>query len=206
MLSSVMTSARKCECLTFHLSVLVRSDAILVVTAHQSAYMAEILTHSITNSISCQNLTTKTKTLPNSLANLWIVIQLLSRQIPLHVPHFCTFCRQAGTLNIQHPWQMSFHFWTLQNNQILVCCNASSLKANVNIWEVSAPILPICNNNLIKIHCSLKSVIFWRNKNCTGHNTQHFTATHATTLKSTTNDNAGSTPLPHRWWVLYKLQ
>ena len=70
MLSSVMTSARKCECLTFHLSVLVRSDAILVVTAHQSAYMAEILTHSITNSISCQNLTTKTKTLPNSLANL----------------------------------------------------------------------------------------------------------------------------------------
>jgi len=26
---------------------------------------------------------------------------------------------------------------------------------------------------------------------------------HATTLKSTTNDQAGSTSLPHRWWVLY---
>ena len=34
-------------------------------------------------------------------------------------PHFSTFCQQAGTLNIQHSWKMSFHFWTLQNNQIL---------------------------------------------------------------------------------------
>ena len=95
MLSSVITTARKCECLTFLLSVLVQTDAILIVTAHQSAYVAEILKHSITNSISCQNLTAKTKTLPNSLANLWIVIQLLSQQIPLNVPHFCTFCREA---------------------------------------------------------------------------------------------------------------
>jgi len=45
-----------------------------------------------------------------------------------------------------------------------VCLIASSLKANVNIWKVSAPILPIWNNNLIYMHCSLKSVIFWRNK------------------------------------------
>ena len=53
------------------------------------------------------------------------------------------------------------------------CLTASSLKANANIWKVSAPILPI-RNNVIHMHCSLKSVIFWRNKNCTGHghNTQ----------------------------------
>jgi len=57
MLSSVMTSERKCECLTFLLSVLVRNDAILIVSAHQSAYKAEILTQTITNSIWCQNLT-----------------------------------------------------------------------------------------------------------------------------------------------------
>jgi hypothetical protein len=31
--------------------------------------------------------------------------------------------------------------------------------------------LPIWNN-LMHMHCSLKSVIFWRNKNCTGHSTQ----------------------------------
>ena len=60
---------------------------------------------------------------------------------------------------------------------------ASSLKANVNFWKVSAPILPTGNNNLMHMNCSLKSVIFWRNKNCTGHNTWlHFTAVHSTTL------------------------
>ena len=74
MLSSVTTSERKCECLTFLLSVLVCNDAILNVSAHQSAYKTEIMTQSTTNSIWCQNLTTKTKTLPNSLANLWKVI------------------------------------------------------------------------------------------------------------------------------------
>ncbi len=55
-LSSVMTSERKCECLTFLPSVLVCTDAILIVSAHQSAYKAEILTQSMTNSIWCQNL------------------------------------------------------------------------------------------------------------------------------------------------------
>ena len=45
-----------------------------------------------------------------------------------------------------------------------VCLIASSLKANVNTWKVSAPILPICNNNLIHMHCSLKYVTFWRNE------------------------------------------
>jgi len=54
------------------------------------------------------------------------------------------------------------------------------------------------------MHCSLKSVILWRIKNCAGHNTwSHFTATHAKTSKSTTYNHAGSTALPHRWWVLY---
>jgi len=58
---------------------------------------------------------------------------------------------------------------------------ASSLKANVNTWKISAPILPIRNNNLMHLHCSLKSVIFWRNKHCTGHNTwSPGTAMHAT--------------------------
>jgi len=56
MLSSVMTSARKCECPTFLLTVLVCTDAILIVYAHQSAQEAEILTQSITNSILGQNL------------------------------------------------------------------------------------------------------------------------------------------------------
>ena len=56
MLSSVMTSERKCECLTFLLSVLVCTDAILIVSAHQSAYKAEILAQPITNSIWCKNL------------------------------------------------------------------------------------------------------------------------------------------------------
>ena len=56
MLSSVMTSERKCEWLTFFLSVLVWTDAILIVSSHQSVYKAQILTQSITNSISCQNL------------------------------------------------------------------------------------------------------------------------------------------------------
>ena len=60
--------------MTCNLSVQVHTDAILIVSAHQSTYKAEILTQSITNSIWCQNLTTKTKTLPNSLANLWKVI------------------------------------------------------------------------------------------------------------------------------------
>ena len=57
MLSSVMPSEGKCECLAFLLSVLVSTDAILIVSAHQSAYKSEILTQSITNSIWCQNLT-----------------------------------------------------------------------------------------------------------------------------------------------------
>ena len=82
MLSSVMTSERKCECQTFLLSVLVGTDAILIVSVHQSAHKAEILTQSITNSIWCQNLMTYTKRLPNSLTNLWTVIHLLSCQIP----------------------------------------------------------------------------------------------------------------------------
>ena len=86
-----------------------------------------------------------------------------------------------------------------EQSNTTVCLSASSLKANVNIWKVSAPILPIWNN-LMHMHCSLKSVIFWRNKKRNGHNTwSHFTATNATTVKST-NDHASSTPLPHRWW------
>ena len=56
MLSSVMTYERKCECLTFLLSVLVRTDEILIVSAHQSVYKAEMLTQSITNSVWCQSL------------------------------------------------------------------------------------------------------------------------------------------------------
>jgi len=55
MLSSVMTSDRKCECLAFPLSVLVYTNAILIVSVHQSAYKAEILIQSITNSVLCQN-------------------------------------------------------------------------------------------------------------------------------------------------------
>ena len=82
MLSSVTSSERKCECLTFLLSVLVRTDAILFLSAHQSAYKAEILTQSITNSVRCQNLMAYTKGLPNLLANLWTVTHLLSHQIP----------------------------------------------------------------------------------------------------------------------------
>ena len=57
MLSSVMTSEWKCESLTLLLSVLVCTDAILIASAPQSAYKAEILTQSITNSVWCQNLT-----------------------------------------------------------------------------------------------------------------------------------------------------
>ena len=44
MLSSVMTSERKFECLTFLLSGLVQTDAILIASAHQSVHKAEILT------------------------------------------------------------------------------------------------------------------------------------------------------------------
>ena len=65
MLSSVMTSERKCECRTFLLSVLVGTDAILFVPVNQSAQRAEILKQSTTNSIWCQNLMTYTKRLPN---------------------------------------------------------------------------------------------------------------------------------------------
>jgi len=82
MLSSVMTSERKCESRTFLLSVLVGTGAILIVSIHQSAHKAEILTQSITNSIWCQNFMTYTKKLPNSLTNLWTVIHLLSCKIP----------------------------------------------------------------------------------------------------------------------------
>jgi len=51
MLSSVMTSERMCERLTLLLRVLVCTVGILNVSAHQSAYKAEILTQSITNSV-----------------------------------------------------------------------------------------------------------------------------------------------------------
>ena len=81
MLSSVTTSERMCECLTFLPTVLARTDAILIVSLHQSAHKVEILTQSITNSIWCQNLMAETERLPNSLANLWIVIYLLSCQV-----------------------------------------------------------------------------------------------------------------------------
>ncbi len=42
--------------LTFLVSVLVRTDAVLIVSTHQSVYKADILTQYITNSIWCQNL------------------------------------------------------------------------------------------------------------------------------------------------------
>jgi len=64
MLSSVMISERKRECRAFLLSSLVHTDAILIVSFHQPAHKAEILTQSITNSIWCQNLMTNTKRLP----------------------------------------------------------------------------------------------------------------------------------------------
>jgi len=57
MLSPVMTSEWKSECLTLLLNVLVCTAAILIVSAHQSAYKAEMLTQSIINSVWCQNLT-----------------------------------------------------------------------------------------------------------------------------------------------------
>jgi len=60
-MSSVMTSE--------NMHVVVHTDAIIIVSAHQSAYKAEILTQSITNSIWCQNLMAYTKRLPNSLGN-----------------------------------------------------------------------------------------------------------------------------------------
>jgi len=82
LLSFVMTSARKCEYLTFLLSVLACADAILIVSAHQSAYKAIILTHSIKNSIWYEKFDGTNQRLPNSLANLWILIHLLSLQIP----------------------------------------------------------------------------------------------------------------------------
>jgi len=50
-----------------------------------------------------------------------------------------------------------------QSNTIL-CLIASSFKANANTWNVSAPIFPIWNNNLMHMHRSLKSIIFWSNK------------------------------------------
>jgi len=53
MLSSAMTSERKCECLIFPVIVLVHTDEILTVSAHQAAYKAEMLTQTIT-----KNLTT----------------------------------------------------------------------------------------------------------------------------------------------------
>jgi hypothetical protein len=92
---------------------------------------------------------------------------------------------------------MSLHFLILQHNPVLICLTSSSLKASVNIWKVSGAVLPNLKQNLMHMHCSLKSVIFWRHKNCTGHNTlSHFIETHATTLTATTNNHAGSTP-PH---------
>ena len=57
MLSPAVTSERKCECLTFLPSVVVCTDANLIVFDHQSPHKAESLTQSITNSIWCQNLT-----------------------------------------------------------------------------------------------------------------------------------------------------
>ena len=42
--------------MTFLLSVLVQTDTILIVSADQSVYKAEILTQFITNSMWCQNL------------------------------------------------------------------------------------------------------------------------------------------------------
>jgi len=43
-MSFVTTSERKCECLTFLLTILVHTDATLIVSAHQSTYKAEMLT------------------------------------------------------------------------------------------------------------------------------------------------------------------
>ena len=171
------------------------------VSAHQTMYKAEILTQSTTNSVLCQTLTAQTKKVPNSLANLWIVIHLLSCQIPYICSTFLYILPEG-----RHPeYSVSVTdviplLDSAEQSNTTDCLIASSLKANVNIWKVSATILPICNNNLMHMHCSLNSVIFWKNKNCTGHNKwSHFAATHGTT-KSTTNNHAGSTSPPHRWW------
>ena len=70
----------------------------------------------------------------------------------------------------QAPWIFSNHKHVIpflesaQQPNTTVCLPASSLEANVNIWKVSAKILPIWNNNLMQMHCSLKSVTFWSNK------------------------------------------
>jgi len=204
LLSSVMTSARICEWHFFW----VFWYAILIVSAHWSVYKAEVLIHSITNSVWCEKfdgINQKDVKLISQLVDSNTSTFMTNPIIMFHIS-----VHSAGGRHHEYSASLTDVIPFLDSadqSNTTICLIASSLKANVNIWKVSAPILQIWNNNLTYMHCSLKCVIFWRNKNCTGHSTwSHFIAMHATTVKSTTNDHADSTPLPHRWWVLYKLQ
>ena len=74
----------------------------------------------------------------------------------------CMFHISAHSASRQAPW--IFSILDRCHSISGLCQIASSLKANVNTLNVSAPIFPIWNNNLMHMHCSLKSVIFWSNK------------------------------------------
>jgi len=65
----------------------------------------------------------------------------------------CSASRQAPWIFSMLDRFISFLDSAEQSNTT-VCLTASSLKANVHIWKVSAPILPIWNNNLTHKQCS----------------------------------------------------
>jgi hypothetical protein len=74
-----------------------------------------------------------------------------------------------------------------------------------NILEVSVEVLPSLKKNLHKCY-SLETTIFWRIRNCKGHNTQSERSlipnTQTQILTSTANDYRYSTLPPPSGWVL----
>jgi hypothetical protein len=134
LLSSVTTSARKCEYLTFLLSVLACTDAILIVSAHQSAYKAIVLTHSITNSIwyeKFDGINQKTA-------------QLISQLVDINTSTFianpinCSTFLYILLVGRHHEYSASLtdvipFLDSAEQSNTTVCLIASSLKVNVNI-------------------------------------------------------------------------
>ena len=128
-----MISERKCENLTFLLSVLVCTDAILIVSVHQSAHKAEILTKYIKKF----NLVSKFDSINQKAAQL--ISQCVESNVYFHAKsHKCStflYILQVG----RHPeYSASLtdvipFLDSAQQSNTTVCLTASSLKGNVNI-------------------------------------------------------------------------
>ena len=87
---------------------------------------------------------------------------------------------------------------SVEQSNTTVCLSASSLKANVNIWRF---LHQFCQSETTTYAYRVFFKVCHFLGGGSGHNTwSHFTATHATTVKWTINDHAGSIRPPHRWW------